>query len=153
MYNAKESARTAGYKGTDETLCVTGSRLLSIDNVSDAIAELVRKASAKTNITPEKVLFDLEAVRVLAIDRGQLATAARASELHGKYLKMFVDRVEHVRQIDDVTNDELGELLRDVAGKLDDFNINSIFAGSGGAGAGTSEDGHGDHSSGTAKTH
>lgn len=55
-------------------------------------------------ITVESVLRDLEKVKGLALDSGRhdkhgnpimdLATYTRATELEGKYLKMFTDKIE-----------------------------------------------------------
>jgi hypothetical protein len=40
-----------------------------------------------------KVLFDLETERLQALAKGDIATAVRASELQGKHLAMFTDKV------------------------------------------------------------
>lgn len=153
LYNGTDSARTAGYKGNDVTLATTASRLMRIDQIQAAMSEIVKKAAAKLELTPAKVLHDLETTRIQAAKAGQFAVAAKASELQGKYLKLFVDRVEHVHHADDATTDELTELLKDVAGKLNNADINAIIAGTGRAGARRSEEGHGDHPSDTTTTH
>ena len=71
-------------------------------------------ALLRTHITVEKVLRDLEHTRVLALDSGSYAAAVRCSELQGKYLKIFSDRVEHVESIEEYSTERLVELLRDV---------------------------------------
>jgi len=41
----------------------------------------------------EKVISDLEHARLAALEKGDVASAVRASELQGKHLAMFTDRV------------------------------------------------------------
>jgi hypothetical protein len=54
--NATHSARVAGYTGSDETLGVTGSKLLKKARVATAIAELSRKRTRATEVTRERRL-------------------------------------------------------------------------------------------------
>jgi hypothetical protein len=46
-----------------------------------------------TRVQIGKVLTDLEHERKAALEKGDLATAVRASELQGKHLAMFTDKV------------------------------------------------------------
>ena len=63
------------------------------------IAQLAR--SERTQITVDKVLEDIELIKLNAMqqeDDGKMinhAGALKACELQGKHLKMFVDKVEH----------------------------------------------------------
>ncbi len=52
---------------------------------------------------------------------GHYSAAVRCLELQGKYLKMFSDKIEHVQTIEELSTDELVEMLREVnqSGNLD----------------------------------
>ncbi|MBF0423690.1 MAG: hypothetical protein HQL73_11935 [Magnetococcales bacterium] len=54
-------------------------------------------------IQPERVLEELFRLRDEAAEAGQFTAAVRATELIGKHLSMFVDRVEHKADIDFAT--------------------------------------------------
>lgn len=133
LYDGKEACRTAQYASkSDKSLYVQAFRLLKNVKIKDAIAEVVQQAIIATDITPEKVLFDLDKIKQVAMAKGNPSAALRAVELIGKYQKMFIDRVEHVRSIDDVTDDELYETMGYIASKLGDANITAILAGQSG---------------------
>lgn len=91
--NATQAAIRAGYKADNAD--VTGPRLLGNVGVAAAIAEGQAKVAGKLEITAEKVLRDLEEVRLLALKDGAYGPAAKAIELHGKHLGMFVERTEN----------------------------------------------------------
>ena len=66
-------------------------------------------------ITVQKVLDDLEAQRHEAKKDRNHASAIRCSELQGKYLKMFTDRIEQVGvPLEDMSVDELRGQLREL---------------------------------------
>lgn len=46
----------------------------------------------ESSVTPEQVLCNLEALKRMAIDKQDYATATRCEELKGKYLAMFTDK-------------------------------------------------------------
>jgi hypothetical protein len=48
----------------------------------------------RNNITVDKILADLEHTRLLALEKGDLSTATRCSELQGKHLAMFFAKQE-----------------------------------------------------------
>lgn len=54
-------------------------------------------------INQERVLEELLRLRDEAAEAGQFTAAVRATELVGKHLSMFVDRVEHKSDIDFAT--------------------------------------------------
>ncbi|MBF0109260.1 MAG: hypothetical protein HQL76_08800 [Magnetococcales bacterium] len=54
-------------------------------------------------IDPERILEELMRLREEAATAGQFTAAVRATELIGKHLSMFVDRVEHKGEIDFAT--------------------------------------------------
>ena len=121
--NATEAARRAGYRGNDNTLASTGAENLTKPAIADAIKDIVVEATKAANVTIEKVLRDLEEARQAAFAEGQYAVAVRSSELQGKYLKMFTERIEHSRTIDDVSDEELTALIRELSekGALDGY--------------------------------
>ena len=97
--NATKAAIRAGY--AERSATVTASKLLTKANIQAAIqiAQLAR--SERTQITVDKVLEDIELIKLNAMqqeDDGKMfnhAGALKACELQGKHLKMFVDKVEH----------------------------------------------------------
>ena len=89
-----------------------------------------RRAEIARNVevTPEKVLADLESTRLAALSEGKYTSAVRCTELQGKFLKMFTDRIEHVRNLDEVSDDDLVALLREFMGNLSNDDIRELFA-------------------------
>jgi hypothetical protein len=92
------------------TACVT----LAKPHVAAAVQVKLAKALAGSEVTVEAVLRRLQVIGDRALADGQYAAAARCAELHGKYLKMFTDRIEHVGTIEDVTTDQLTALLGEI---------------------------------------
>lgn len=97
--NATQAAIRAGYSA--RTANRIGPENLSKPVIAEAIqiAQLAR--SERTQITVDKVLEDIELIKLNAMqqeDDGKMinhAGALKACELQGKHLKMFVDKVEH----------------------------------------------------------
>lgn len=99
-FNATQAARTAGYKGNDNTLAVVGCENLRKPKIQERIAAYFEEKGMAAN----EVLF-----RLTLMARGDLQTrksdtkdgpmnhydAIKALELLGKYHRLFVDRVEH----------------------------------------------------------
>lgn len=54
-------------------------------------------------IRPERILEELLRLSDAAAEAGQFTAAVRATELIGKHLSMFVDRVEHKTDMDFAT--------------------------------------------------
>ena len=113
--NGTEAARRAGYKGNDAALARIAYENRRKPKVIDRLEELEAKALSGADVTIEKVLKDLEIQRAQALEGGQYAAAVRCSELQGKYLKMFTERIEHVQTIEDVETQELVRLMREIA--------------------------------------
>lgn len=88
-FNATAAAIRAGY--SPKTAQEQSSRLLTMPAIRAAVDEAKAKVVGKVEITVEKVLRDLEESRVKALESKQFSPAVRASELQGKYLKMFFD--------------------------------------------------------------
>ncbi len=113
--NATEAARRAGYKGSEKQLAVIGYENIRKPKIASEIAKLEKEALKGADVTIEKVLRDIEDERIQALAAGQIAPAVRCSELQGKYLKMWVDKIEHVQTIEDVSIEELVRLLHEIA--------------------------------------
>ncbi len=90
--NATQAAIRAGY--SKRTARSIGAENLTKPDIVSAIADKQTKTAQKLEITAEKVLRDLEQVRLMALDDMQLPAAVRAIELCGKHIGMFVDRTE-----------------------------------------------------------
>lgn len=119
--NGTESARRAGYTGNDNTLGSIAAENLLKPAVRAAIDKKLEKALSGAEITIESVLRRVQVIGDKALESEQYASAAKCAELHGKYLKMWTERIEHVQTIEDVSTEELVRLLREImeAGGLD----------------------------------
>lgn len=114
-FNGTEAARRAGYKGADAALARIAWENRRKPNVAARLEALKAKALSGANITVEKVLRDLEVARAQSLEGGQFAAAVRCSELQGKYLKMFTERIEHVQGLDEITDEQLAGLIGELA--------------------------------------
>lgn len=114
--------------------------LLKRKDVTRAVNAVLRNAFDTSDLSIDKVLRDLELQRIGAIGDRNWNAANHASELQGKYLKMFVDRIEHFQTIDETSTEEITTLLAEVLGKLDNVTIDQIFEGAGRIAAGSSSD-------------
>lgn len=119
--NATEAARRAGYKGNDHQLGVVGSENLAKPGIRKAIDSRIQAAMKGADVTVEATLRRVSTIGDKALAAGQYASAAKCAELHGKYLKMWTERIEHVQTIEDVTTQELVRLAREImeAGGID----------------------------------
>ena len=111
--NATQAAIRAGY--SEKTAKQIGSRLLTNVDVANAIAAGGSRIASRLEITAEKVLKDIENVRKLATAGGIYASAIRASELQGKSIGMFEDKL-NVRFRNDPSTIGDAELAAIVAG-------------------------------------
>jgi len=119
------AAREAGSKSKDSRQAA--SRLMSLPQVRAEIDRQIQARAAVSSVTVDAVLRRLSVIGDAALAAGQYAPAVRAAELHGKYLKMFTDRVEHVQTIEDVSTDDLIALLRELI-EHSDIDIHSLLA-------------------------
>jgi hypothetical protein len=119
--NATEAARRAGYKGKENTLAQMGAENLRKPQIRQEIDKRLETALSGADVTVESVLRRLSVIGDKAMEAEQYSPAAKCAELHGKYLKMFTDRIEHVSTIEDVSTEELIHLLKEVveAGSID----------------------------------
>jgi len=114
-FNNVDAARRAGYKGNMVALSRISYENRNKPNVAKRLKELTDKALSGADVTIEATLRKLSVIHDKALEAGQYAAAARCAELHGKYLKMFTDRIEHVSTIEDVPLPELARLLSEIA--------------------------------------
>lgn len=106
--NGTQAAIRAGYSANGSD--VQATRLLANASVRARVDELLAKRSNKLEITAEKVLRDIEETRVRCmqgervLDREGIPTgewkfeahaALKASELQGKHIKLFTEKIEH----------------------------------------------------------
>lgn len=116
--NGLRSAREAGYKGSEGTLCSVSQENLRKPLIAAAIEAANAQHTNEVKLTAVKVLGDLEETRQAALQAGNFSAAAKCSELQGKYLKIWVDRVEHTMAIEDMGEDELDRLLAEATSEL-----------------------------------
>ena len=109
--SARKSAEAAGYREPHNA----GWKLRRRPHI---IAKL-REYHAAVTVAVGRVLADLENERRLAVEKGDLATAVRASELMGKHLGMFIERgmmtlndLGRIREYTEAERVEAGRLAR-----------------------------------------
>ena len=90
--HAAKSAIAAGY--SEASARNTATDLLKKPDVQQRIRELHTANMQRNMITVDKVLADLEHDKLIAREKGDIASAIRADELQGKYLALFTDRQE-----------------------------------------------------------
>ena len=100
--NATRAAIRAGY--SEKTAQEQSSRLLSNVIVKAAIDERMKDREQRLEITQDKVLRDLEAIKTHAmqtsvdahgnVTMNNYASAIKAAELQGKHLGMFTEKID-----------------------------------------------------------
>lgn len=120
--NASAAARRAGYSEKSAFRC--GIENMQKPAIAAAIAAAMQERSDRVQITADKVLSDIEAIKADAMREasdkdGNLAmvnhaAALKACELQGRHLQMFVDRVAMtIEQVPDEEIDgRIAELVR-----------------------------------------
>lgn len=113
--NATQAAIRAGYSA--RTAEAQASRLLRNVNVSKAIEVRAKAREKRTEITQDKVLTDIEAIKRdamrEALDKDGNATmvnhaaALKACELQGRHLAMFSDKLAVTHAFADLSDEEL----------------------------------------------
>lgn len=130
--NGTEAARRAGYKGNDNQLGTIAAENMQKPAVRELIDKRLEKALSGADVTVEAVLRRVQVIGDKALEDRQYASAAKCAELHGKYLKMWTERIEHVSTIEDVSDQELVRLLHEIAEK-GGIDLNRLIAGDGAA--------------------
>lgn len=113
--NATQAAIRSGYSA--KTASSQGERLLRNVEIQRAIQEARAALSARTEITQDRVMADIEAIKRDAMQAvydadGNKAmldhkSALRACELQGKHIGMFVDKTETKLTVDQVPKLEI----------------------------------------------
>lgn len=90
--NATQAAIRAGYsaRGAGKT----GHDMLQKPHIKAAVTRELKAQAARTLITADKVLLDIQAIGDKALTAKEFAAALRSRELIGKHYKLFTDRLE-----------------------------------------------------------
>jgi hypothetical protein len=147
LFNGTKSAEKAGYRGDENAFAVQAYENLRKPHIAKAVQAELRRQYSGADLTIERVLRDVELVRQLAIRDGRYQAALRASDLHGKYLKMWTQKIEHLHTIEDASTEELLALLSRLVKNIDGLDIARLLAGDGPAPSGVPDP------AGTSTTH
>jgi phage terminase small subunit len=100
--NASQAALRAGYKPS--TAASTGNENLQKPEIQQAVQEAMQKRAARTEITQDKVLSDVEKIKINAMrtrvgkdgaeEMINHTAALKACELQGRHLKMWSDKLD-----------------------------------------------------------
>ena len=90
--NGTKAALAAGY--SEKSAHVSATKLLKQEAIRERIVELQAENMKRNLITVDKVLADLEHDKVMARKNHQYAVAKGCTELQGRFLAMFTDKVE-----------------------------------------------------------
>jgi len=85
--SAKQATLEAGYSPS------TANNATSLSSVKLCQDEILQEWKL-SDVTVEQVVKEIDEVRVLALNKGDLNTAGRMSELKGRYLMMFTDKIK-----------------------------------------------------------
>lgn len=86
-FNATAAYVAAGYKNRNPD--VHGPRLLAHPEVQKLISATMRASARKLNLTADKLLNDLEVLKVGAAKAGQFSAAIKATELQARFINAF----------------------------------------------------------------
>lgn len=100
--NGVQAAIVAEYQGTYAVQCVRANELLKKDEIKEYLAGHAKEACEETQLTVQKVLTDLEWAKETAKlgyltkegIRIDLTSFLKACDMQGKYLKMWVEKIE-----------------------------------------------------------
>ena len=130
LFNGTEAAKRAGYGGTEQPknqLWRAAYDNTRNHKVIRIVKERLRKLYAAAEVSVQTVLEELEQNRIAALANGNYTAANQATALKGKYLKMFVDRIEHIHTIEEASTEELQDLLAELIGKVDGISIDRLL--------------------------
>ncbi len=116
---ARDSAVKAGYQGGPKVASARATEMLAMPKIQEQIRKLQIKVNRKQGVTVDSILNDLKRLQQKAEDEGNYPSALKATELLGKHLAMFTDRIEHVRSIEEVSTEELLGLVSELRAKLE----------------------------------
>ena len=86
-----EAARQAGYK--EKNCAVTASRLMQQDRIKLRIAQLMKEGGVRNDVSIDEIIANLRKARDEAFAANQFSAGIRATELLGKYLGLFSEKV------------------------------------------------------------
>lgn len=100
--NGAKAAEEAGYKGTYGNMCTRAHELIRKDEIIEYLSAHAKEACEETQLTVQKVLTDLEWAKETAKlgyltkegIRIDLTSFLKACDMQGKYLKMWVEKIE-----------------------------------------------------------
>lgn len=95
MGNATGAARSAGYKGSPNTLAQVGAENLKKPHIQARIDELMAPALEEYELTRADVLRRMVQVFDAAMEDRDLPSANKSVELQGKTLALFTEKHEH----------------------------------------------------------
>ena len=93
-----DSARLAGYKGSNAILKVIASQNLTKLNITSQKKVIQAKTERTAALSIETVLKQLSNAIEVAITNNDLPAIARISELQGKYLSMWSERGDNSQE-------------------------------------------------------
>lgn len=90
--NATQAAIRAGYsaRGAGKT----GHDMLQKPHIKAAVTRELKAQAARTLMTADKVLLDIQQLGDKAAKAGEFHAAIRSRELLGKHFRLFTDKVE-----------------------------------------------------------
>ena len=88
--NGTQAAIRAGYSAKSAQM--QSSRMLLKDVIYKYIKKLRNQQRKRTELSADKVLYDIEDTRVRARASNDYRAELKASELQGRHLAMFIDR-------------------------------------------------------------
>lgn len=91
--NNAECARRVGY--SDKHARVVANRLLKNPNIKRRIQELELEAGERNKVSLDEVISGLRTARDSAMSSGAYGPAVRATELLGRYIGMFSEKIDH----------------------------------------------------------
>lgn len=126
--NATQSAIRTGY--SKKTAGSIGQENLTKPEIAARIKELQSQREIRTKITADKVLTDIEEIRIRCMQKEMITDregnptgewkfeahgALKACEMFGKYLKLFTDKIEHSGNIlESMTDEDLQRRLKEL---------------------------------------
>ena len=113
LHDAAKAAKMAGYEGTG-----AAGRLMKNAKVLEAIRTVSQEAARANSISPEAVIGNIARIGNKAEQDESWGAALKAQELLGKTMALFSDRLELVRSVEEIEDDELDGLLNEVLGKM-----------------------------------
>lgn len=134
LYNQTQAAIAAGYTGGYHGAAKQGYINIRHPKIIRRLRERAKQMFGTIELTIDRVLVELEEIRVHAMQARKYGVALRAVEHKGRYLKMFVDRIEHLHTVEDASSKELTELLGALLGKIPEIpkSFDDLMAAIGG---------------------